>query len=166
MIKPNEIFHVLFFMLCLKIQCVFHVCSTSHFKASHILGTSWLQVTTYQGAQFHERCVFNVSHWGYELGCYSFSISASFYVLFRYIQIQNPHLLARLNLYQYEMLLFIASTASFFRHYLTVILPRQFSVLVGLGIFYFHLSKRPSILTCTSVNSVQFSLKSVGHFIF
>ena len=142
-------------------QCVLQACSAYHCRASRISGTSWLQVTTYQGTRFPERCVFNVSHWDYELGCYSFSIS-----VIRYIQIQNPHLLARLKLYQYEMLLFIARDASFFRHYLTVRLPRQFSVLVGLGIFYFHLSKRPSILTCTSVNSVQFLLESVGHFIF
>ena len=72
----------------------------------------------------------------------------------RYTQSWNPHLLARLHLYQYEMLLFIARDASFFRRYLTVMLPRQFSVLVGLGIFYFRLSKRPSILTWASVKSV------------
>lgn len=33
-------------------------------------------------------------------------------------------------------------------------LPCQFSVLVGLDIFYFHLSKIPSILTYTSMNSI------------
>ena len=59
-------------------QCVLQAFSTSHCRASHIAGTSWLPLTTYQGAQFHERCVFNVSHWDYELGCYSFSVSLSF----------------------------------------------------------------------------------------
>ena len=54
------------------------------------------------------------------------------------------------------MLFFITSNASFFRHCLTVILPRQFSVLVGLGIFYFHLSKRSSILTCNSEQCIVF----------
>ena len=64
-----------------KIQCVFHTCSTSHCRASCTSDASQLQVTTYQGAQFHERCAFNISHCDYELGCYSFSISVSFYVL-------------------------------------------------------------------------------------
>ena len=31
----------------------------------------------YHGAQFHKRCVFNVSHCDYELDCYSFSISVN-----------------------------------------------------------------------------------------
>ena len=64
-----------------KIQCMFPACSTSPCRANRTSGASQLQVTAYQGAQFHERCVFNISHCDYELGCYSFSISVSFYVV-------------------------------------------------------------------------------------
>ena len=38
-----------------------------------------------------------------------------------------------------------------------MLMPHQFSVRVSLGIFYFHLSKRPSILTCTSEQCIVFT---------
>ena len=59
-----------------EIQCMCHARSTSHCRASRIPGTSWLQVTTFQEPS-STRCVFDVSHCGCELGCFSFSLAVS-----------------------------------------------------------------------------------------
>ena len=76
MIKPNEIVHVLLFMLSLWDPACVSACGTSLWSQPH--SGHFMAAGDYiPGAPFHEGCVPNVSHCGCELGSYSLSVSAS-----------------------------------------------------------------------------------------